>query len=41
LIEIFCKKGNRPNLSRPKESPSQNKENFMNYLGTRNEIVEK
>ena len=39
LIEIFCRKGNRPNLSRPLESPSQNKEDFMNYLGTRNETV--
>ena len=38
LIEIFCKKGNRSNLSRPIESPSQNKSNFMNYLGTCDEI---
>ena len=37
LIEIFCKKGNRSNLSRPVESPSQNKSNFMNYLGIRDE----
>lgn len=31
MIEVFVKQGSRDDLGRPKETPIQNKENFMNY----------
>jgi phosphonopyruvate decarboxylase len=37
FLEILCRRGNRADLGRPKQTPAQNRDNFMRYLGVSNE----